>query len=152
MFAFRLLLESGIERYDRNSTGESWSPAAGAVLSVFTKLIRPSLADTSGLSRGTIAAEPLLYAPSCASTPQGNKGSIATLLLQHIDEHNSSIHSMLPQQQPLLNAEPALYKDWLQAASLAASVVHLLYQASISNECLTSFDEQQGRCREFQIL
>jgi hypothetical protein len=59
-----------------------WSLAADAVLSVLTKLIRPSLADTSGLSRGATAAEPLLYALSCVPTPGGTQRSIPTLANQ----------------------------------------------------------------------
>jgi hypothetical protein len=120
--------------------------AAGLMFSVLVGTLMPSLADTSGLSRGAIAAEPLLYATSCESTPQGTECSI---LLQFFAAHNSGIYSTLHDQQPLLNADPDLYRDWLRLASAASSVVQLLYQALLSKDYLTSFDEEQGRCREF---
>jgi hypothetical protein len=125
-----------------------WLRAAEAVLSVFNDLILPSLADTSGLSRGAIAAEPLLYpAPSCASTPQGTECSFEyMILLQLFDDHNSSIHGIVREQQPLLSADPHTYRGWVKAASVAAGVVQLLYQASISNLFFrASLDNQQSR-------
>jgi hypothetical protein len=142
MLSFRLLLEGDADPDVSDSAVDTWSLAAEAVLSVFSKLIRPSLADTSGLSRGAIAAQPLLYAPSCMPTLQGTNCSI---LLQCVTGHNSSVHSIVREQQPLLNADPDLYRGWLSTASVAAGVVQLLYQAYIRKEYLRAFDRQQGR-------
>jgi hypothetical protein len=66
--------------------------------------------------------------------------------------HNSTIHSIVGQRQPLLDSDPDMYKDWLKAASVAASVVQLLYQAFISKHFPTSFNEQRGRSRELLVL
>jgi hypothetical protein len=127
-----------------------WSLAAEAVLSVLTYTLLPSLADTSGLSSGAIPAEPLLYPPSCASTPRGTEYGV---LLQLFEKHNSTIHSNVRQQQhPLLSAGSDSYKAWLKAASVAAGVVQLLYQAFNNIDHLTSSDNQEGESGQVASL
>jgi hypothetical protein len=141
MLAFRHLLEGNADPAARDATGKMWSLAAGAALGVFAEPMLPSLADTSGLSRGAIAAEPLLYAPSCASAPQGTE---CRVFLQLFEQHNSTIHSKLRHQQPLQNADPDSFRAWLRAAHAAAGMVQLLYQAFIYNEYLALYDNQKG--------
>jgi hypothetical protein len=145
MLSFRLQLGGDAELHVSSVRRGLWSLVTGDLLSLFTRLIRPSLADTSGLSRGTISGEPLLYAPSCASTPQGTEGSILTLHLQLFAGHNSTIHSIVGQQQQLLDGDPDSYRDWLKAASVAADLVQLLYQAFTGIDCQTLSDKQQSK-------
>jgi hypothetical protein len=147
MLSFRLLLGGDADPKVRNIIRDMWSVATAAVQSALYGLILPSLADTSGLSRGAIAAESLLYAPNCAPTPQTASCRVS---LQLFDDHNSSIHSRA-RQQPLLSVSSDMYQDWSQAASVAASVVQLLHQASVSKECLTSLDAQQSGYGELPV-
>jgi hypothetical protein len=58
---------------------------------------------------------------------------------------------MLLQQQPLLDADPHLHRDWLGAASAAAALVQLLYQVLTSKEYLTFLDQQQSKRRELLV-
>jgi hypothetical protein len=140
MLSFRLVLGGDADPKVKNIIRDLWSLTATSVLSVLNRTVVPSLADTSGLSKGAIATEPLLFPSTSAPTPQT---ASCRVFQQLFDDHNSSIHSRA-RQQPLLIASSDSYKDWSQAACVAASVVQLLHQASISEECLTSLDAQQS--------